>query len=166
MWTCIKCGAPVEDAYTICPQCSASKSAGRFGAVNPPRNASSYAAPVPPSPPPVEKPVPTAAPALQTVYTPDFSHVHSGRFLMIAGTLLSVMLPLVVLLLAWRQHTVLSGALLSLFFADPASLPGYVSLPIYVVLALLAALLSALPGFWTLGLGKALRRLHRMEELL
>ena len=29
-----------------------------------------------------------------------------------------------------------------------------------------AALLSSLPGIWTVGLGKALRRLNRMEELL
>lgn len=33
-------------------------------------------------------------------------------------------------------------------------------------LALAAAAIAALPGLWTLGLGKALRRLNRMEELL
>ena len=29
-----------------------------------------------------------------------------------------------------------------------------------------AALLASLPGLWTVGLGKALRRLNRMEELI
>ena len=37
---------------------------------------------------------------------------------------------------------------------------------LYWALAVAAALLSSLPGLWTVGLGKALRRLNRMEELL
>lgn len=165
MWNCIKCNTIVEDGYTTCPHCGAPKSAGRFGNTAPVRPAAAYTMPAQNAPQSAPRPAPAEV-AAQPLYMPDFSHVHAGRGLMFAGSLLAILLPLLVLLLAWRQYDAISSFLLPLFFADAAALSNWVRYPVYIVLALLAALVSALPGLWTQSLGKALRRLARMEELL
>ena len=160
MWTCIKCNAVNEDTYTICPKCGAARSAGRFGSGNaaPARNAAAYTAPV------QQRVMPSGAP--QTAYYADFSHVRAGRGFMLLGRVLAIVMAALTLLLAWRQYDAVSAAVLGLIFDDLAALSAFVKLLIYIPLALAAAAIAALPGLWTLGLGKALRRLNRMEELL
>ena len=85
---------------------------------------------------------------------------------MLLGRVLAIVMAVLTLLLAWRQYDAVSAAVLGLIFDDLAALSAFVKLLIYIPLALAAAAIAALPGLWTLGLGKALRRLNRMEELL
>ena len=85
---------------------------------------------------------------------------------MLLGRVLAIVMSALTLLLAWRQYDAVSAAVLGLIFDDLAALSAFVKLLIYIPLALAAAAIAALPGLWTLGLGKALRRLNRMEELL
>lgn len=171
MWTCIKCNTVNDDTCASCPKCGAARSVGRFGSTRQPivRNADAYSAPV------QQRPAPTAEPAAgphasinapQTVYYADFSHVRAGRMLMLLGTVLSLAAALLTLALAWRQYDTLCAAVLGLLFSDVSALPAFVRVGIYCLLALFAAALSSLPGVWTLSLGKTLRRLNRMEELL
>lgn len=178
MWTCPKCNAVNEEIYTVCTKCGASRSAGRFGsAINtPPKNSAAYAAPLvkpaqpdltaPPPPPPQRPAASYAAEAQQVQYVPDFSHVHAGAGFMALGAVLCALLPALVLLLAWRQHDVLSPVLLRLFFKNAADVAKALGAAVYAALTATAMLIAALPGVFTLGLGKALRRLARMEELL
>lgn len=171
MWTCIKCNAVNEDTYTICPKCGAARSAGRFGSGNaaPARNAAAYTAPV------QQRVMPSGEPAVpahanvvapQAGYYADFSHVRAGRGFMLLGRVLAIVMAALTLLLAWRQYDAVSAAVLGLIFDDLDALSAFVKLLIYIPLALAAAAIAALPGLWTLGLGKVLRRLNRMEELL
>lgn len=176
MWICIKCSAQNEDQYTVCPQCGASRSAGRFGAAAAaPRNAAAYAAPLRQNAQPSGQPAVAAeriAPLPQQMpqaqYVSDFSHVHSGRGYMILGTLLSILLPLTVLLFAVLSYFHYAGTsvLALLLFSEATNASSTIYTLIYGFITLVLALLSALPGLWTLAIGKALRRLARMEELL
>jgi len=172
MWTCIKCHAVNEDLYTICPKCGASRSAGRFGSVPQPTTRSaaspdkitdsasaapSLTAQAPASPP--------AAPAVY--YEPDLSKIKTGRFVRYLGILLTVFLPLLTILYFIAQYNRQLFVSLSLaFFQDVNALPSFIPVVLYIFTGLLAALLSALPGVWTLCIGRILKPLARMEELL
>ena len=175
MWVCIKCNAENDDQYTVCSQCGASRSAGRFGtnAANT-RNAAAYAAPLrqnmQPSGQPAVAAERAAVPMLQQTpqvqYVPDFSHVHAGRGYLYFGALLAVLLPATLLLLAVCRYDVWSQRLLALIFKEVETVSKPVCMLVYGYAALLGALIASLPGLWTLAVGKALRRLGRMEELL
>ena len=165
MWTCIKCSQQNEDQYTVCPHCGASRSVGRFGTPQTPRNAAAYSAPVQNNIP--VPPAPQQAPQVQ--YVADFSHVRAGKGYMVFGALLSLLSAAFVIVLAVLRHADWADALDALLRparAEGEKIPFLVNYLLYALLALLAALTAALPGLWTLGLGKLLRRLNRMEELL
>lgn len=145
MWTCVKCKQNVDDRLTACPYCGASRSAGRFSKEIQPQQTP------------------------QAQYTPDFEHVRAGRGFMVLGAVLAVALPVVWVILAVLRHSVWAEELCALL--NPArvkgeALPFAVSYLLYGVLTLVIGLAAALPGLWTVGLGKLLRRLNRMEELL
>lgn len=165
MWTCIKCGQANEDQVTVCTACGASRSAGRFGSGQAPKNAAAYSAM-----PHQNAPSPASPhPAPQTQYVPDFSHVRAGKGFMVVGTLLALVLPVLVILFSILMHESWTDALDGFLHAARAEgeTPSFwVSYLLYGFLAIVAALFAALPGLWTLGLGKMLRRLSRMEELL
>lgn len=157
-----------DDQYTTCQHCGAARSAGRFGSTQPPRNSAAYAA-APQAVPAAVHVEPSPQQVPQTQYVPDFSHVRAGKGFMALGAVLAALLFAFVAALAVLRHAEWSRALYDLLApaheAD-ANVPFAVSYLLYGLLALLAALLAALPGLWTLGIGKALRRLNRMEELL
>ena len=144
MWTCVRCKQSVDDRLAVCPHCGAARSAGRFSKEIQPQQTP------------------------QAQYTPDFAHVRSGRGLMVFGAILTVVLPAVALTVAVLCRKGWIGELYRLL--NPEALAaGPIDIKtnlLYWVLTAAAALLSSLPGVWTLGLGKALRRLGRMEELL
>ena len=165
MWTCTKCNTVNEDLYTICPKCGASRSAGRFGSSSQPQVKSTAVQPAAAAKPAEQpaKPVPAAPPAY---YTPDLSKVHAGRCVRLLGRILAVLLPLVCIMYFIAQYESLHAKLISSFLPASITPPSFVTLVLYIIIAAAAALLSALPGVWTLSLGKALHRLARMEELL
>ena len=144
MWTCVRCKQNVDDRLSVCPHCGAARSAGRFRKDIQPQQ------------------IP------QAQYTPDFDHVRAGRGFMVWGTLLSILLPAITLLAAALCRGGWIGNLYMLLNPDAiAAESGDLKTNLlYWALAAAAALLASLPGLWTIGLGKALRRLNRMEELL
>lgn len=144
MWTCVRCKQSVDDQLAVCPHCGAARSAGRFSKDIQPKQ------------------IP------QAQYTPDFAHVRAGRGYTVFGTLLAVLLPAVVLLAAILCRNGWIGALYHLLNpeATMAELNDGKANLLYWALTAAAILLASLPGLWTVGLGKALRRLNRMEELL
>ena len=144
MWTCVKCHQNVNDHLAVCPHCGAARSAGRFSKEIQPQQTP------------------------QALYTPDFEHVRAGRGFMLFGAFLAVLLPSVVILAALLCKNSWIGSLYSLLTPEAvmAELGDVRTNILYWALAVAAALLSSLPGLWTVGLGKALRRLNRMEELL
>jgi len=175
MWNCNKCGNTNDDQYTICPRCGAAKGAGRFGTQQSGvKNAAAYpTAPrqnAQPSGQPAVRPEGVVQPQQlpQAQYVPDFAHVKAGKGFMLLGVLLALLLPLTLIALAALRHGDWAAALNGLILPEKAAeAPAFwIKYPLYILLTLLAALLSSLPGLWTLGLGKALRRLNRMEELL
>lgn len=64
------------------------------------------------------------------------------------GLTLACLLPLLTAALAWRQRDALRAAILPLLLDESAA--DIVQWIVYIVLSLLAALVSALPGLWTL----------------
>ena len=144
MWTCIKCRQSVEDQYAVCPHCGAARSAGRFS-----RGIQ-----------------PGQTPRAQ--YTPDYAPVRAGHGFMAFGTLLTLLIPAAVILLAVisRKHWV--AQIYRCLYPDAlgAELSHFKSNLIYWLLAAAAALTGTLPGLFTLGIGKVLRRLGRIEDRL
>ena len=168
MWTCIKCGHTNDDQHTTCQHCGAVRSAGRFGSAQPPRNSAAYAVSQQASHAAVHvEPTPQQMPQAQ--YVPDFTHVRAGKGFMALGAVLAILLAVLTVGLAVLRHDDWARALRDLLLpaqAQNAEIPFVINYLLYGLLTLLAALLAALPGLWTLGLGKMLRRLNRMEELL
>ena len=142
MWTCVKCRQSVDDQYAVCPYCGAARSAGRFS-----RGVQ-----------------PGQTPKAQ--YMPEPAPVRAGRGFIILGTVLALALTILWIVLAVTQHGVwadqLDGFLRPARAASetPSFLVRYV---LYGALAVIGALIAALPGLWTVGLGKALRRLAKIE---
>ncbi|MBQ7454904.1 MAG: hypothetical protein IJS53_00555 [Clostridia bacterium] len=158
MWKCIRCGKAIDDQYNVCPFCGAARSAGRFGTTAAQPRPAAFAS--------NEKPAEPSAP--QTQYVPDFRHVRAGRGFIILGTALALLLPALVILFAVLRRLDWADALHAFLYPAREAGAGVDALTwiLYGVLSLAAALVAALPGLWTAGLGKALRRLNRMEELL
>lgn len=173
MWTCNKCNTVHEDLYSSCPKCGASRSAGRFASA-PPAKPAAYAAP-PAEPrimqrPAAQEPAPAAVPvprpAPQATYIPNLDKVHAGGGMRFVGVVLAILLPVITGVIAYFKYDQLCPLLCGLFFEHPESEIPALLAGIYIVFALVAALLTALPGLWTLAIGKMLRRFARMEELL
>lgn len=147
MWQCIKCGQSNDDRVNICPHCGAARSAGRFASTQGIQSG--------------------PASSVSSPYTPDLEHAKDGRMFRLIGLILSILLPVIVLLLAIVKHDAFLSSLYEwLLVNDAADSVPFWCHALYVVLSFAALLIAVLPGLWTFGLGKALRRLHRMEELL
>ena len=69
-------------------------------------------------------------------------------FARIIGTLLCILLPALAGILAWRQYGVLSQALVPLFLDSSAK--DWAWIAVYAGLCLTTALITLLPGLWTL----------------
>ena len=149
MWNCIRCGKAIDDQYHVCPYCGAARSAGRFSGNT-------------------AKPRPAEPATPQAQYVPDFRHVRAGRGFIALGSVLAVLLPALAILLAAVRRLDWADALHALLSPAREAGAGVPALiwALYALLSLAAALVCALPGLWTIGLGKALRKLSRMEELL
>lgn len=144
MWTCVKCHQNVEEQYSVCPHCGAARSAGRFSRGIQPRQ----------------------TPGAQ--YMPDHAPVRAGRGFMAFGTLLALLVPSAVVLLAIisRKHWV-AGIYQFLYPEElGAELSNFKANLLYWFIAAAAVLAGILPGIWTIGMGKILRRLSRMEDKL
>ena len=168
MWTCLKCNAVNEDLYPCCPKCGAGKSAGRFGVCASSRPAvytqrPAEAKPAAPEPAPE---APPAAPVPVLYEEPDLSKAKDGGMVRFIGRMLMILLPLVTVCWFIAQFSTLSVTLSGAFFKNAEDLSPFIRIPVYVLLAACAALVSALPGLWTLSVGKILNRLARAEALL
>ncbi|MBR5232014.1 MAG: hypothetical protein IKW00_07190 [Clostridia bacterium] len=169
MWTCIKCNKINDDLYPICSNCSASRSAGRFGSAAPAR-----VVPYPPEPqgkPKTEEPAPAPAPQSAPPapeYIPNPDGVRAGGGVRFFGRLLMLLLPLLTAAAAFLKYNSTKGAIaLLLSFGNTAqNVSDIWIIAVYVLFSLGAVLLSLLPGLWTLCIGKLLHRFARMEELL
>ena len=170
MWICSKCSSTNDDRSITCPNCGAARSAGRFTA-NSTFAVRDAGCSTPSRQPIVSENASDAqkfcnAASQPDDYYADFSNVHAGRGFMILGMIIAILSALLTLLLAWRQYRVISVAVLGLFFSDLTAVADWIKLTLYIPLSLIAGVIAALPGLWTIGLGKALHRLKRMEELL
>lgn len=149
MWICARCHAENKDSAPACVHCGAARSAGRFGS-----GAAEQASPRAPRVTRASEAVPSRRRAPEGYQPPETQmrlrppkrpFALPGRI--IGGALLGL-LPLLTALLAWRQHDALAAALLPLLL-DAGASDGVETL-VYIALALIAVLLAALPGLWTL----------------
>lgn len=144
MWICTKCGFSNADNNAVCDQCGARRSAGRFSRSIQPKQ----------------------TPRAQ--YVPDFSHVRSGKGLIITGMTCSLIFPAVIIVLALLFRDKITVFMEKLLFSDiSATKTDEIKLNIlYWVLSVCIAAAASLPGLCTAGIGKLLRRLNRIEELV
>ncbi|HHT07114.1 MAG: hypothetical protein ACOYI6_05850 [Christensenellales bacterium] len=169
MWICNRCQTSNKDGYAQCVQCSAPRNARRFGAGTPVTAPSVHQAAAPPrrmQQPEVEEQAPTSAPPppprRHTIPAPQPAPGRAaGGFVRVIGILLAVLLPLLLIALAVFQYDTVSPVVLGLFFKTPATLSPIISYVIYGLLALIAALITLVPGLslWALGhLARGIRR--------
>jgi len=169
MWTCIKCNKINDDLYPICSNCSASRSAGRFGSAAPARvvpytvEAQGKPKAEEPAPTPAAQPTPKAP-----EYVPNPDGVHAGGGVRFFGRLLMIILPLLTAAMAFLKYPSAKAELSMLlaFGSETQTVSAVLLITVYVLLSLGAVLLSLLPGLWTVCIGKLLHRFARMEELL
>lgn len=149
MWICARCHAENKESVPACVSCGAARAAGRFGS-----GVAEQASPRAPRVTHASESVPPRR-RMPESYQPPEMQMRSrppkrpfallGRI--IGGALLGL-LPLLTALFAWRQHDALSSALLPLLLDAGTSAP--VENLVYIAMALIAVLLAALPGLWTL----------------
>ena len=144
MWTCVKCHQSVEDQYSVCPHCGAARSAGRFS-----RGVQ-----------------PGQTPKAQ--YLPDYAPIRAGRGFMFIGTLLAFLIPAVIVLLAAISRKRWVAEIYRFLYPEElgVALSNFKSNLLYWIMAAAAALAGMLPGLWTVGIGKILRRLGKLEDRL
>lgn len=157
MWVCNQCYQENNEQDAICRSCGTQRSAGRFQthAHRPAQRA--IDATRPPQPVVAQaQPVAETAPRRPRAdgYTPPPLNLQKAarssleRLSLVFGFILSILLPLLTAALAWRQYDVLRQALIPLLL--PESAADIVKIILYTALSLIAVLLSALPGLWTL----------------
>ena len=158
MWICQRCQTENQEYAAACASCGAARPARRFGPavrvdnrVQPPRVSSpgsgqDYSSSIQPASPPA-RPAPGPAPQMRKRNRSKAAALARG-----VGLMLSVLLPVLTILLAWRQYDLLSGALTPLLLGKNA--PAWAGIVCYIILALTAALLALLPGLWTLLLAR------------
>lgn len=147
MWICNRCHAENKDGYTSCDQCGATRSAGRFGSAPTALNT---------RPPQVSAPGATAP--LTRYQEPNPNQVRQmpppppakcmQGFGKVVGWALLILLPVLTALLAWRQYDVLNGVLVPLLVENDAA--EALKMGCYIGFAVIAVLLSMLPGMHTL----------------
>lgn len=172
MWICNRCQKENTEAEASCTNCGAPRSPRRFGSAPEIHNAQ-----LPQQNPTVRKTFPASHSAPQQSYEyisvqqrPDVdirpARTPMAGFARFIGTLLMIFLPILTGLIAWRQHDVLCSALLPLF-QIPEELPMLFSDLIfkigYIFLAVVAVLLSMLPGLWTILLTGKKRKVIRSK---
>lgn len=174
MWICNRCQARNREGDACCIQCSAPRSARRFGAgtvVETPSVSGAAAQPVRSpqvhaAPPPREgKAAPQAGEKLRTFPHAGRPRNGAAGLLAAAGICLAILLPALLLWLAVAHYNELSPQLDLLFFPRPAAevtaenfaapAPA-LSIFIYTLVTAIAALASSLPGLLAIGLGRLL----------
>ncbi len=168
MWICNRCQARNQDGDTRCIQCASPRSR-RFGAGSVVATPSGAAEPQPlppePAPAPAARPAREALPVRALIKAPA-----AARWLRQVGLLLCLLLPLLLVYLAWRHYPTLSPQLNALLFPAAPAAEDFVvgqapdvapalSLILYLLAGFVALLLSLLPGLSALGLGNLLIRL-------
>ncbi|MBR4331450.1 MAG: hypothetical protein IKP72_02100 [Clostridia bacterium] len=151
MWICQRCQTQNRDGMQACPVCGTMRAAGRFGSA-PPRVTAAAAAPQ------MQEAAPNGN--VRTGYQPPEDNIRapravrgkSGRLARLTGGALCVLLPVMVLVLAWQQREILRPVLTPLFTGAEA--PEWLSWACYGILSLAAALIALLPGLWTLLLNR------------
>lgn len=179
MWICTRCQSANKEGHRQCVQCSAPRNARRFGAatrVDAPslntaplgqaRSAAQARAGQPltqgQAKPETGQP---AAPGLGAA--PAFSHQEpiaqakvsrSGRCTRLVGWLLTILLPILCLFLAFVQRDVVWLLVEGLLTNPFQPLPGVLVTVAALLLLLCALLLSLVPGLTLLALGRLLGR--------
>ena len=151
MWICKHCHAENKDGYASCENCGANRSAGRFGSA-PTLNTRQPVAEQPQLQPqpavPGYQPLhtyPQNKPAQKRAQPPARCMQGFGK---VVGWALLILLPVLTGLLFWRQYDALRAALVPLLLdADAAQVW---QIMCYIGYALIALLLSTLPGLRTL----------------
>ena len=151
MWICQKCQTQNRDGMQACPVCGTMRAAGRFGSA-PPRVMAAATAP--------QMQEPVRSDAVRSGYQPPEENIRApraprrkgGRLARLVGGLLCVLLPVLILVLAWQQREILRPVLTPLFTGAEA--PEWLGWTCYGILSLAAALMALLPGLWTLLLNK------------
>ncbi len=139
MWICNHCHTENKDSFTMCEQCGSIRSAGRFG-----------------SAPTTMRPqisTPGAAITPARYQQQEVRPAAPGRRVMqgpgkVIGWLLVILLPVLTGLLFWRQYDALRAALVPLLV--DANAAEVWQILCYAGFALIAVLLSTLPGLRTL----------------
>jgi hypothetical protein len=176
MWICNRCQTKNREGETRCIQCSAPRSARRFGAgtvVETPsvtgvpvkqeiRSPQVHTAPVQRAAAPQAENKPASRPR------PKRPGNGAARWLSALGIILALLLPALLIYLAISHYAALSPQFNSLLFparnaqltvsAVQTTSPA-LSAAVYVLATALAAMLCALPGLFAMGLGRLLIRL-------
>lgn len=149
MWICNHCHAENKDGYSSCDQCGANRSAGRFGSAPTTLNTRQPVAQPQPQPAvPGYQPLhtyPQNKPAQKRMQPPARCMQGFGK---VVGWALLILLPVLTALLVWRQYDVLRNALVPLLLDAGAAEVWQIMC--YIGYALIALLLSMLPGLRTL----------------
>lgn len=189
MWICSRCQTKNREGDTRCIQCSAPRSAGRFGAgtaVEAPsvsgaaerevRAPQVYAAPQPHETKAGARPAfehkANAARAEEILLNPPHAkrqRAGAARLLYASGLILAFALPALLILLSVLHYGEFSPQVTQLFFPGPAAevtqgaaaAAPALHVFIYVILSALAALLVMLPGLTAMALGRLLSSLAR-----
>lgn len=193
MWICNRCQTKNREGDTRCIQCSAPRSARRFGAgtvVETPsvtgtaapqeiRSPQVHTAPLPLEGKAGQRPAPAqkaAAPQAEgkpaSRPRPKRPGNGAARCLSAIGLILAVLLPALLIYLAVSHYAAFSPQLNNLLFPAPLtdvtvsgaqSLSPVLSVGIYTLVTVLASLLCLLPGLFAMGLGRLLIRLTHAQ---
>ena len=170
MWICAHCHTENRDSVSACMNCGMMRSAGRFGSApvqmentaRAPRVSNPASLSAAQEPPARTASARTAYQPPAADWTPARPRRHPAAVLARAvGGALCVLLPLLTALLAWRQFEPLSRALLPLLLSQGAA--EWAQTVCYAALALIAVLVSLLPGLWTLLLARP--RISKKREM-
>ena len=136
----------------MCPVCGNARAAGRFGSA-PQQRSGMASAPRVMTAQPAQSLEPSQPSPVRAGYQPPEENIRarrrkSGGFSRLVGDVLCVLLPAMTLLLAWQQREIFRPVLAPLFTGAEA--PDWLSGTCYGILSLAAALISLLPGLWTL----------------
>ena len=140
MWTCVKCRQSVDDQYAGCPHCGAARSAGRFS-----RGVQPGQTP-------------------KADYSPEYARVRAGRGFLILGALLMLLIPAAVILIAVIGRKQWISDIYRFLYPSELGVEtnSFKANLLYWLIAAVASLAGTLPGAWTIGIGKILRKLGRM----
>lgn len=168
MWTCPKCLYDNHDRSATCEQCGSPRNNRHFSA--PVVQSAAYSAPQPQERQPAfNRDMPPASgrasrsPRHSDPLPPPRST--ACRLLRLCGALLSILLPLLCLLLCWKQYDVLYGALVPLLTGSADQTTA--GTLCYLLYCVCAVLLSFSPGLSMLtATGKYKKKKHKEDSRL